>query len=259
VDGNNSHSQRRDGNHAASAPSAPMLPGLDPIEMIGKLIVIEGPDGSGRSTQIMLLQEWLESAGFAVQTIGLRRSNLLARDIDGVLSKNVAGRLTIALLYATDFFDQLQNVMAPALRAGHVVLADRYTYSLIARSAVRGIDPGYLEGIYNLAIPPDLTFWLNVSPEEAFDREFKKSQAISYWESGRDLNLADDLYESFVLYQSLLRNEFDRLASRNGFIRIDGRRSIPKVNASLRRRIAKSLDIESSAYTPSPKLAHLWR
>ncbi|MBI1785084.1 hypothetical protein HYR69_08055, partial [Candidatus Sumerlaeota bacterium] len=128
----------------------------------GHLVVIEGPDGSGRSTQIELLKEWLESAGFAVQTIGLRRSNLLARNIDNVLAKNLVGRLTLALMYATDFFDQLENIMIPALRSGYIVLADRYIYTLIARAAVRGINPEYLDRIYEMALKPEMTFWLNL-------------------------------------------------------------------------------------------------
>src|SRR5881392_2493938 len=113
------------------------LVGFDPSEITGSLVVIEGMDGSGRSTQIMLLQEWLESEGFAVQTSGLRRSNLVGRDIDELLAKNAATRLTLALMYATDFFDQVEHRILPALRSGTVVLADRFIFTLIARGVVR--------------------------------------------------------------------------------------------------------------------------
>ncbi len=225
----------------------------------GRLIVIEGPDGSGRSTQIALLKEWLESAGFAVQTMGLRRSNLLAKNIDSALAKNVAGRLTLALMYATDFYDQMENIMIPALRSGNIVLADRYIYTLIARSSARGIDAKYLDGIYELALKPDLTFWLNVSPKSAFEREFLKSQVISYWESGRDMNLSTDLFESFIKYQSLMRAEFNRLSRRHHFIVVDGEPSVRAVNRALRRRIALLLEIKSLRYTPSVALLHLLR
>src|SRR5881296_3398091 len=109
------------------------LVGFDPSEITGNLIVIEGMDGSGRSTQIALLQEWLESEGFAVQTSGLRRSNLVGRDIDELLAKNAATRLTLALMYATDFFDQMEHRILPALRSGTVVLADRFIFTLIEK------------------------------------------------------------------------------------------------------------------------------
>src|SRR4029077_14698765 len=124
------------------------LVGFDPSEITGSLIVIEGMDGSGRSTQIALLQEWLASEGFAVQTSGLRRSNLVGRDIDELLAKNAVTRLTLALLYATDFFDQVGHRILPALRSGTVVLADRFIFTLIARGVVRGINRDYMSGLY---------------------------------------------------------------------------------------------------------------
>lgn len=205
-----------------------------------------------------MLTEWLESLGFAVQTIGLRRSNLLSRNIDKVMAKNVAGRLALTLMYATDFFAQLENIMIPALRSNYVVLADRYIYTLIARACVRGINYNYLNGIYRLALKPDLTFWLNINPEAAFQREFRKSGGISYWESGRDLYLSDDLYTSFVRYQSLMRSEFKRLAREKGFIQVDGEASIRTVNAQLRKHIAKNLGIKSTRYKPSQAILRLW-
>ena len=173
------------------------------------LIVIEGMDGSGRSTQIALLQEWLESEGFAVQTSGLRRSNLVGRDIDELLAKNAVTRLTLALMYATDFFDQVEHRILPALRSGTVVLADRFIFTLMARGVVRGINRDYLNGLYAMALRPHLTFWLNVRPETAFAREFKKAQAISYWEAGRDMSLSHDLYWSFIRYQTMIKREFE--------------------------------------------------
>ncbi|MGB9434121.1 MAG: dTMP kinase [Candidatus Acidiferrum sp.] len=235
------------------------LVGLDPSELHGNLIVIEGLDGSGRSTQIALLQEWLESEGFAVQTSGLRRSNLVGRDIDELLAKNAVTRLTLALMYATDFFDQLEHRIVPALRSGAVVLADRFIFTLIARSVVRGINRDYLTGLYAMALRPNLTFWLNVRPETAFAREFKKAQAISYWEAGRDMSLSHDLYWSFVRYQTMIKREFELMAKRNAFIELDGEDSVSTVNKQLRLRIGEHLGIRASKYTPSSALAHLWR
>jgi dTMP kinase len=228
------------------------------LERQGSLFVIEGTDGSGRSTQIAMLAEWLESQGYAVRTIGLRRSHLMAKNIDKVLAQNVIGRLTLALLYATDFYDQLTNVMIPSLRAGYVILADRYIYTLIARAEVRGIKHAYLNDIYSLALRPDLTFWLNINPATAFDREFRKATAIGYWESGRDLYLSDDLYKSFIRYQTLMNSHFKRHSKQEAFIQIDGEASPRTVNAQLRKRIARHLGIKNIRYKPSRALERKW-
>jgi dTMP kinase len=235
------------------------VPGVRLEDLAGNLIVIEGTDGSGRSTQISLLTEWLESQGFAVQTMGLRRSFLVGEDIDALLEENAVTRMTLALMYGTDFFDQLERRILPALRSGLIVLADRYIFTLIARAAVRGIGRDYLHGVYEIALRPDLTFWLNVRPEVAFDREFNKSQTISYWESGRDMSLSNDLFQSFIRYQSLIKREFEYLSKRHGFIEVDGEGSVSHVNRILRQRIASQLGIRSTHYKPSHALAHLWR
>jgi dTMP kinase len=231
----------------------------DRDELGGALIVLEGTDGSGRSTQIALITEYLESQGFAVETMGLRRSSLLARDIDQLVAENTVTRLTLALMYAADFYDQLENRIIPALRSGMIVLADRYIFTLIARAVVRGLRREYLHGIYGKALQPDLTFWLDVGPEVAFERLFKKSQAISYWEAGRDMSFSSDLYQSFIRYQTLVRKEFEALSRRHSFLRVDAEQNVAKVNSELRRRIAAYLKIRSVRYHPSRALAHVWR
>src|SRR5215469_1274172 len=235
------------------------LVAFNPKEISGTLIVIEGMDGSGRSTQISLLQEWLESEGFAVQTSGLRRSTLVGRDIDELLAKNAVTRLTLALMYCTDFFDQLEHRIVPALKSGTIVLADRYIFTLIARSVVRGINRDYLSGLYAMALRPHLTFWLNVRPETAFGREFRKAQAISYWEAGRDMSLSHDLYWSFIRYQTMIKREFEAFSKRHDFLELDGEAPVSTVNKLLRQRIAEQLGIRATKYTPSSALAHLWR
>ncbi len=235
------------------------LPGVNIEELSGPLIVLEGSDGSGRSTQVALLTEWLESEGFAVQTMGLRRSLLVAQDIDGLLEENAVTRMTLALMYGTDFYDQLERRILPALQSGLVVLADRYIFTLIARAAVRGIGRDYLHGLYEMALRPNLTFWLNVRPEVAFDREFKKAHSISYWESGRDMSLSNDLFQSFIRYQSMIKREFEYLANRHGFIEVDGEATVPEVNGVLRKQIAAHLGIRNTHYRPSSALSQLWR
>lgn len=243
---------------SATQFEAPVF-GLKASELGGTLIVVEGTDGSGRSTHITLLTEWLESEGFAVQSMGLRRSALVGRDIDSLLARNAVTRLTLGLMYATDFYDQLEHQVIPALRSGLIVLADRYVYTLIARGAVRGMSRDYLHGLYNLALKPDLTFWLNVDPAVAFEREFKKSQAVSYWEAGRDMSLSPNLYKSFIRYQTMVRREFEHLAHRHAFIEINGHASVPAVNSELRKGIAKLLKIRRTGYRPSAGLMPMWR
>lgn len=244
---------------AESQPFDIPLLGVKGSELGGTLIVVEGTDGSGRSTHITLLTEWLESEGFAVQTMGLRRSNLVGRDIDSLLAANAVTRMTLALMYATDFFDQLEHRIIPALRSGLVVLADRYIYTLIARAAVRGIGREYLHRLYSLALKPDLTFWLNVEPEVAFAREFKKNPAISYWEAGRDMSLSNNLYKSFIRYQTMVGREFVYLARKHSFVEVNAQASVPAVNQVLRKAIAAHLKIRRTRYRPSPGLLHLWR
>ncbi len=235
------------------------LPGFQDEELHGSLIVLEGSDGSGRSTQIALLTEWLESQGFAVQTMGLRRSSLVAEDIDDLLANNAVTRMTLALMYATDFYDQLEHRIVPALRSGMIVLADRYIFTLIARAVVRGIDREYLHGLYEMSLRPQITFWLNVRPETTFEREFKKSHAISYWEAGRDMSLSSDLYKSFIRYQGMVKKEFEVLARRHQFIEVDGEQSVAEVNGDLRARIAAHLGIRSTRFRPSSAMTPAWR
>jgi dTMP kinase len=258
--------KKKNGGKLALAPSGASprnyglpLPGIADEEFGGSLIVLEGMDGSGRSTQIALLTEWLESEGFAVETMGLRRSGLVAKDIDALLAENTITRMTLTLMYATDFYDQLEHRIIPALRSDFVVLADRYFYTLIARAGARGIERDYLNGLYEMALRPDLTFWLNVRPEIAFEREFRKSHTISYWESGRDLSLSDDLFQSFILYQAKIKKEFESLSDRHGFLPMDGEASVIAVNNELRKRIASHLGITRTHYRPSSALAPLWR
>ncbi|MDX9971775.1 MAG: dTMP kinase [FCB group bacterium] len=235
------------------------MPRVDAQGLTGSLIAIEGADGSGRSTQIALLQEWLESNGYAVQLVGLRRSDLLRENIDELLANTAVTRQTLTLMYAADFYDQLERTIIPALRSGLVVLADRYIFTLTARAAVRGVDRKYLDNLYQLALRPDLTFWLTVDPKVAIERELKKASVINYWEAGRDMNLSADLYESFTRYQTLLNREFERLATRYDFLRLDGETPVSAVNRELRRHIGAHLKIRSLRYTPSGALAHLWK
>jgi len=213
------------------------IPYLKKTESKGSLIVVEGPDGSGRSTQIDMISEKLEANGHAVITTGLKRSELIGAGILEAKHKLPLGKKTLALFYAADFADQLEHKIIPALHAGYVVLADRYIYTLMARSSVRGIARGWGHDLFGFAIRPDLVFYLDVTAEELFHRVFQKYGTLDYYESGADMGLSDDLFESFVLYQRGIAKEFSLMESRYGIIRIDGGRAIPEVNMELQKRI----------------------
>ena len=206
-------------------------------EVKGKLIVIEGPDGSGRSTQVDLIKAKLESDGHAVTTTGLKRSELIGKGILEAKQKLPLGKKTLALFYAADFADQLEHKIIPALEAGYVVLADRYIYTLMARSTVRDISRTWSHDLFGFAIKPDLVFYLDVEPEELFHRVFQKYATLDYYESGADLGLSDELYSSFVIYQRMMAKEFKRMENKYGLIPIDANRAIAEVNADLQRRI----------------------
>ena len=188
------------------------LPGVEQEEYSGKLIVIEGTDGVGRSTHIGMLRTWLESRGHAVLDTGMTRSILAGRGIKEAKKGHTLGRLTMQLFYATDFIDRLENEMLPALRAGFVVLTDRYIYSAIARAEVRGIDSAWIRSIYSMAFVPNAIFYLRISsPQHLVERVVSSGRGFDYWESGMDLHLGEDLYDSFIEYQTRMLKVFDRL------------------------------------------------
>src|SRR4030081_3035496 len=142
------------------------IPRVDLEQLAGKLIVGEGADGSGRSSQIAMLVEWLEGSGHATVQVGLKRSTLVSEELEQAQQGNILSHTTLSLFYATDFADQLKNIILPALKAGCMVLADRYIYTLMARDLVRGMDQTWLKNLYGLALVPDAVFYLNVSPEQ---------------------------------------------------------------------------------------------
>jgi dTMP kinase len=213
------------------------IPNVDLDKLAGKLIVIEGADGSGRSTQINRLVEWLEGCGHATIQVGLKRSTLVSEELDRAQQGNTLSHTTLSLFYATDFADQLENVILPSLRAGMMVLADRYIYTLMTRDLVRGMDEEWLKNLYGIALVPDAVFYLSVSPEELVQRTFQKNQALDYWESGMDVGLSRDMFDSFLKYQTLVEEHFKRLQSIYGFTIIDGHRPVNVIFAELQERI----------------------
>jgi len=205
------------------------IPGVDLQRLTGKLFVIEGADGSGRSTQIVRLVEWLEKSGHATVQVGLKRSTLVSEELEQAQQGNILSRITLSLFYATDFADQVENVILPALKAGFIVLADRYIYTLMARDMVRGMDEAWLKNIYGVALVPDAVFYLQASPESLVQRTFRKTSALDYWESGMDLGLSRDMFDSFLKYQALMAAQFQRMQASYGFRIIDANQPIDRV------------------------------
>ena len=207
------------------------------------MIVIEGTDGVGRSTHIELLRTWLESRGHAVLDTGMTRSILAGRGIKEAKKGHTLGRLTMQLFYATDFIDRLENEMLPALRAGFVVLTDRYIYSAMARAEVRGIDSAWIRSIYSMALVPDALFYLRISsPQQLVQRVVSSGRGFDYWESGMDLGLGEDFHDSFIEYQRRMLKVFDRMSSEFDFQVFNASRSVRSVAADLRRAVTKLLD-----------------
>ena len=213
------------------------IPGVELDKLAGKLIVVEGADGSGRSTQIARLVDWLESSGHSTVQVGLKRSTLVSEELDQAKNGNILSHTTMSLFYATDFADQLENTILPGLRAGQMVLADRYIYTLMARDMVRGMDEAWLKNIYGIALMPDVVFYLNVSPEHLIQRNFAKDFALDYWESGMDLGLSRDMFDSFLKYQALVEKQFRRLQATYGFTIVDGNQPVDDINTELRAKI----------------------
>src|SRR6266576_3383857 len=206
------------------------LPDVELKPYPGKLIVIEGTDGVGRSTHIAELRPWLEAQGYAVADTGMTRSELAGRGIKEAKTGHTLGKLTMQLFYATDFIDRLENEMLPALRSGFVVLTDRYIYSAMARAEVRGIDSAWIRAIYGMSLVPDAVFYLRIqSAQQLVTRVLSSGRGFDYWEYGMDLHLGEDFYDSFIEYQSRMLKVFDRMSGEYGFHVMNASRSVRSV------------------------------
>jgi dTMP kinase len=229
------------------------LPNVDLSLLKGKLIVIEGADGSGRSTQISMLRNWLERLGYPTAEIGLKRSPLVGRELEEAKQGNILSPLTFSLFYATDFADQLENIIIPALRADFIVMADRYIYTLMARDIVRGVDPVWVKEVYSIALVPDAVFYLKVSPQGLAERNFHKNGMLDYWESGMDIQRSGDMYDCFIRYQRQMQRLFYAMQKTYGFEIVNANRSPRAIVRELSAKIERILGLPSSH--PEPILA----
>src|SRR5437868_9740866 len=201
------------------------LPGVDYSELQGKLIVIEGPDSVGRSTQVTRLREWLEQHGHAVLDTGMARSALAGKGIKMAKTGNTLGPITITLYYTTDFADRLENKIIPALRAGFVVLTDRYIFSIMARAIARGEDRRWIEQVTGFGLVPHAVYYLRAEVRHLVSRVVLGRRVFDYWESGMDMRFGNNMFDSFVKYQTRLIRALDGMAKKYDFITVDATRS----------------------------------
>lgn len=225
-------------------------PGIEAESYPGRLVVVEGTDGVGRSTQIALLREWLEARGIAVIQTGFRRSDLASRGIQRAKRGHTLDPLTLNLFYATDFWDRLERHILPALRAGMVALVDRYTFSLIARAVLRGVPRDWMEDLYGIALVPDRIFYLDITVDQLLPRVIGTT-GLDYWESGQDYLRGGDLYHDYVHYQQALLAEYRRLANEFDFQVIDGNQPVGTVFRALQDGMQEVVEGMSPEPAPS--------
>jgi len=202
----------------------------------GRLIVIEGTDGVGRSTQMHLLRPWLESSGYAVVDTEMTRSELVGMGLKQAKEGHTLGPITLNLFYATDFVDRFESQILPALRAGFIVLTDRYIYSLMARALVRDADPHWIRSIFGLALVPDAVFYLRIGVDDLIPRVLQRG-GFDHWESGMDMRLGEDLFDSFVNYQAGMLEQFDSMAREYGFEVIDAAQPVEHIAELLKQKM----------------------
>jgi dTMP kinase len=207
----------------------------------GKLIIVEGVDGSGKSTQVRLLEKWLRYRGIPVFFTEWNSSEQVKDIISKGKKKNLLTPTTFSLLHATDFAARYERNIYPLLRSGYVVLADRYIYTAFARDVVRGCDPQWVRHIYGLAVKPDIGFYFRVPVDVSFDRIVKNRPRLKYYEAGMDLNLSNDPYESYRIFQGRIIDEYESMVEKEGLTVIDGTKDIEEQQELMRQKVLEVL------------------
>lgn len=207
----------------------------------GKLIIVEGVDGSGKSTQVRLLEKWLRYRGIPVFFTEWNSSEQVKDIISKGKKKNLLTPTTFSLLHATDFAARYERNIYPLLRSGYVVLADRYIYTAYARDVVRGCDPQWVRHIYGLAVKPDIAFYFRVPVDVSFDRIVKNRPRLKYYEAGMDLNLSNDPYESYRIFQGRIIDEYESMVEKEGLTVIDGTKDIEEQQELMRQKVLEVL------------------
>ena len=207
----------------------------------GLLIVIEGTDGSGKSTQLELLKKSIQAQSYGVMVSEWKTSRLIANVIDDAKERNLLNATTYSLLYAADFADRLENQIIPALKSGFIVLLDRYYYTALARDVVRGQDTEWAKNLYDYAPEPDLIFYLDM-PVDVLLKRIIGTTGLNYYESGRDVGFSTDFYKSFEIYQNKCFEQYEKMKSEYNFKSIDGTKSIEKIHSIMNKEVQKILD-----------------
>lgn len=207
----------------------------------GKLIVVEGIDGSGKSTQIHLLQKWLTRLGMRTFFTEWNSSEAVKEITSGGKKKELLTPTTFSLLHATDFADRYERKIYPLLRANYIVLCDRYIYTAFARDVVRGCSPRWVRKVYSFALKPDISFYFRVPVETAMNRILTGRSKLKFYEAGMDLNLSNDSYESYRIFQSRIVEQYESMARRERFTVIDASQSIEAQQKLVRETVAPLL------------------
>ncbi|RYD75987.1 MAG: dTMP kinase [Verrucomicrobiaceae bacterium] len=210
----------------------------------GKLIAVEGLDGSGKSTQIYLVKRWLEVAGYRVFFTQWNSSALVKRATTKGKKLQLLTPTTFSLIHATDFADRYERQILPLLRAGHIVLADRYIYTAFARDVVRGVDQEWVSKLYSFAVHPDITFYFRVPLETSLNRILEGRPTLKYHEAGMDMGWSSDPYESFRIFQGKIQQTYEQLQQQFGFTVIDATREIHDQQSEVRAIISERIDLE---------------
>jgi len=216
----------------------------------GKLIVVEGIDGSGKSTQLQLLQKWLLSSKYRVFFTEWNSSALVNETIKRGKKKNLLTPTTFSILHATDFADRLAHLIIPPLKAGMIVCADRYAFTAFARDVVRGVHPEWVRNMYGFTVRPDIAFYFRVPIDVSLKRILNGRVELKFHEAGMDLGLSEDPRESYRLFQSKILEEYDKIAAEYGLTVIDATLSIQKQQQQLREIVKEKL----KEYKPAPYL-----
>ena len=212
-----------------------------PHDYPGMLIVVEGVDGSGKSTQLDLMRSWLIQEGYDVFYTEWNSSRLVKKTTKVGKAKQILTPLTFALIHATDFSDRLERTIIPPLQAGMIVLADRYVCTAFSRDVVRGVDSEYVRDLYNFAVRPDLAFYFRVPLQTAVQRIFRGRAGLKYYEAGMDLGLSRDPAESFLKFQSRIMEEYDRLVDEYGLVVVHGDHAIEKQQRRIRKVVMEKI------------------
>jgi len=207
----------------------------------GVLICVEGIDGSGKSTQLDLLYSWLKSKNADVILTRWNSSDLIAETTKKAKKKNLLSPRTFSLLHAVDFADRLEKIIIPAMKAGFIVLADRYVYTAFARDVAREVDPRWVRNMYSFAIKPDLTFYFDVSAKVSLDRLCSTRQP-KYYEAGMDLKLSNNPYKSYIIFQNRVIEEYKNMVDEFELVKIDANDTIHSKQKYLRELVEKLLD-----------------